>query len=266
MEHDQGRRFYVEGLWGQVHLRAAGRGAPLLLVHQSPWSSMQYHAVLPRLAALGHAVYAPDSPGYGMSDPAPADVSIADHADNLAAVIIALGFEDVTVVGHHTGALIVASLAARYPHHVAGVVLDNCPFYTPEERAVRLGGPHGAMALRPDGTHFTDRWAMMRRVADPEMTDASIHLAVIAWCEAGRDTGHPAAFRHEVAPDLVAITSPVLLLASDADPIRDHADRIHALCPDFARTSLPGGTASVLENPDGWVAALQSFLMQEKTD
>ena len=260
MADNRGWRAYVVGLWGQVHLRACGQGAPLLLVHQSPWSSMQYHAVLPRLAALGHAVYAPDSPGYGMSDPAPADVSIADHADNLAAVITALGLERVTLVGHHTGALIVASLAARHPQHVAGVVLDNCPFYTPAERAARLGGPDGAMALRADGSHFTERWALMRRVADRDMTDASIHLAVIAWCEAGRDTGHRSAFHHDVAPDLAAITAPVLLLASQADPICGHADRIQTLRRDFVRASLPGGTASVLENPDGWVAALQPFL------
>ena len=175
-------------------------------------------------------------------------------------MITALGLERVTLVGHHTGALIVASLGARHPHHVTGIVLDNCPFYTPAERAVRLDGPNGAMALRPDGSHFTERWALMRRVADRDMTDASIHLAVLAWCEAGRDTGHQAAFRHNVAPDLAAITAPVLLLASQTDPISSHSDRIHALRPDFARASLPGGTASVLENPDGWVAALQPFL------
>ncbi|WP_439532786.1 alpha/beta fold hydrolase [Polymorphobacter sp.] len=255
-----GWRGYVDGLWGQVHYRAAGEGAPLLMVHQSPWSSMQYHAVLPRLAALGMAVRAPDSPGYGMSDPAPEGVTIADHADNLVAVIAAMGLGSVTVVGHHTGALIAASLAARYPALVSRVVLDNCPFYTPDERETRLRGHGGTLEIRPDGSHLTERWALMRRVADKEMTDASIQLAVMAWCEAGRDTGHRAAFSHDAGPDIAAIAAPVLLIASRTDPICGHADRIAAVRPEFARAELPGGTGSVLENPEGWVAALQPFL------
>ncbi len=249
----------MQGLWGQVHYRAHGEGRPLVLIHQSPWSSMQYHAVLPRLAARGIAALAPDTPGYGLSDPAP-DATIADHADNLACVMRARRLARATVSGHHTGALIAASLAARYPELVAALILDNCPFYTAAERAERLKRPGGEVAIKPDGSHFTDRWATMRRIADPTMSDASVQLAVLAWCEAGRDSGHHAAFRHDASPDIATIAAPTLLLASRCDPISGHVDRIAARRPDFQRADLSGGTASVLENPDGWVSAIEPVI------
>lgn len=252
-------RGYVQGLWGQVHYRADGEGRALVLIHQSPWSSMQYHAVLPLLAARGIAALAPDTPGYGLSDPAP-DATIADYADNLACMIRALRLARATVSGHHTGALIAASLAARYPELVTALVLDNCPFYTAAERADRLKRPAGEVAIMPDGSHFTDRWATMRRLADPAMSDASVQLAVLAWCQAGRDAGHHAAFVHDASADIATIAAPTLLLASRCDPISGHADRIAALRPDFQRAALPGGTASVLESPGDWVSAIASIV------
>jgi pimeloyl-ACP methyl ester carboxylesterase len=259
------RRFYVDGKWGQVHGRTDGRmdveGPPLVLVHQSPWSSVQYQAVLPLLAAAGHRAIAPDSPGYGLSDPAPEGAGIADHADNLAHVLTALDCSPAVVIGHHTGALIAAALAARHPERVHCLVLDNLPLYTPAERVSRAALHDVAAVLRPDGSHLTDRWAVMRQRGDPEFSDMSIQLAIIAWAQAGRDGGHAAAFAYDPAPDLQAISVATLCVAGRTDPLFGHLERVLAARPDFESIALPGGAGMHLEQADQWVAAILPFIV-----
>ena len=65
----QPRRAYIDLPSGQLHYREIGEGEPLLLLHQTPSSSLQWEAAYPLLAAAGMRVIAPDTPGYGMSDP-----------------------------------------------------------------------------------------------------------------------------------------------------------------------------------------------------
>lgn len=257
------RRGYADGLWGQVHWRQRGEGRPLILLHQSPWSSMQYHKVMPLLANGGWCVTALDTPGYGLSEPPPPGIGISAYADNVAAVMASLDIAHAVVAGHHTGALIAASLAAQHPARVEALVLDNAPFYTAAERTDRLSRAHPPAAIKPDGSHFTDRWAFMRRVADPAMSDDSVHLAVLAYFGAGIDEGHRAAFEHDFAADLALISAPTLAVSSLGDPIHHHAARILARRSDFAFVTLPGGTATVLEDPVLWTESLSRFLRHE---
>jgi hypothetical protein len=75
-----------------VHLRYAGSGPPVVLLHDSPRSSRLHE---PLLAALSDrfTVIALDTPGYGNSTPLAGDapLRIADFADALADTLQALG-------------------------------------------------------------------------------------------------------------------------------------------------------------------------------
>ncbi len=66
------RQDYVDGPWGQIHVRVDGpaaSGAPtVFLIHQVVWSSAQFKNAQPQLAALGVRSIAVDLPGYGLSD------------------------------------------------------------------------------------------------------------------------------------------------------------------------------------------------------
>lgn len=259
----QERRRYVQGLAGQVHLREQGEGTPLLLVHQSPWSSLQYLHVAPLLAAQGFRTIAPDTPAHGLSDPLPGAPSITAFADNLARVLDALSLPRVAIAGHHTGAMVALAFAARHPDRTLALVTDNAPLYTPEERAERRARPSQHLPVKPDGSHFTDRWAFMRRMADPAMSDASIHLAVLTFFNnalIAHDPGHAAAFSHDLAADVPNVRCPSLIIASRTDPLHPHAARIRALRPDFASAEFPGGTATVLDSPQLWADTVASFL------
>ena len=70
----------------KVFIRAAGQGPTLLLLHQSPQNSRALIPWIERLSA-DYAVFAPDTPGFGFSDPLPLLApEIPDYAAALAAL------------------------------------------------------------------------------------------------------------------------------------------------------------------------------------
>ena len=117
----------------RVMVRRAGSGPPVLLLHESPVSSAAFVPLIGSLAER-FTVIAPDTPGYGGSDPlALHRPQIADYADALKETVDALGLERVALFGRHTGAAIAIAFSNRYPERVNGVVLEGCPAFTPEE-------------------------------------------------------------------------------------------------------------------------------------
>src|SRR5207237_290125 len=87
------------------HRRAflvAGSGPPLLLVHGIGDSSATWRHVVPLLAEH-HTVIAPDLLGHGASDKPRADYSVGGFANGLRDLLVLLGHERVTVVGHSLG-------------------------------------------------------------------------------------------------------------------------------------------------------------------
>lgn len=109
----------------QLHLRWAGEGPPVVLLHPSPLSST---AVLPVATALARhcRVYALDTPGYGLSDaPARQPASLDDYLPDLSAALDALGLDRVCLYGCATGAQIAIEYARRRPDRVELLVLDT---------------------------------------------------------------------------------------------------------------------------------------------
>jgi len=258
-------RGYVPGTWGQVHYRERGEGEPLVLVHQVPWTSLQYHKVMAPLAAGGFRVIAPDTPGYGMSDPPPEPKSIEDYADNLVRLLDGLKLDRVAISGHHTGALIAPCFAARHPDRVTRLVVDNTPVWSAEERDKLQGKPGSDFDLKPDGSHFTDRWKRVRERGDPDWSDSSVQLAVMSFYNNGAyaEYGYWAAFRYDLMADLARITCPTLLLTGRRDPLHASVGKIRELRPDFAYAELKGGVAMQLEWPEEWAAPVVAFLKDQ---
>src|ERR1700691_2477570 len=63
-------RSFVSTPTGRIHIAAAGVGAPVLLLHQTPRSWDEYRDVLP-LLGRHYRTIAMDTVGYGDSDPLP---------------------------------------------------------------------------------------------------------------------------------------------------------------------------------------------------
>ena len=148
----------------QVHYRRAGSGPPVVLLHQSPKSSEELIPLIEMLSA-DFTVLAPDTPGYGLSDPIVSpddDVEIDVFADAVAEFFDGMGLERAGLYGLHTGAAIATRFAARYPGRVMALIANGTLIKTPDERADFLA--HYLPRFTPswDGAHLAWAWSRMR--------------------------------------------------------------------------------------------------------
>ena len=258
------RRAYLDGRWGQVHLRRAGAGGrPLLLFHQSPLSGAMFDPALPRLAARGFDCVAVDTPGYGLSDAPPAPVSIADYAASMVDVLGGLGWDAATVVGHHTGAAIAASLAVQAPGRVSRLVLNGVPLLSTDERAHFATFRFGPLDLRADGSHLAAAWAQ-RLAATSGWSDlAAMHRHCVEMLAnpARYWWAFQAAFAQDMAADLAAVACPAALLTNTGEDLYEATRRAAVLRPDFALVALDGGTHDIVdEQPEAWTRAVAMLI------
>lgn len=116
-----------------LHVARRGDGPrALLLLHGWPEFWFTWEPLMGRLAARGFATLAPDLRGFGESekpDPGPSDrATAAVHADDLLALLDALGLDRVGVVAHDVGAIVTQVLARRAPERFAGLALFDTPY------------------------------------------------------------------------------------------------------------------------------------------
>ncbi|MEV7571487.1 alpha/beta hydrolase [Pseudarthrobacter sp. NPDC089323] len=98
---------------------------PLLLLHAWGESRGSFDRLLPGLA--GFRVYAPDLRGQGEADKPEDGYSLAEQADDAAAILNAVGVERAFVLGSSSGGYVAQQLAAAHPGRVAGLVLVGSP-------------------------------------------------------------------------------------------------------------------------------------------
>ncbi len=253
---------YVDAPTGQVHYRSMGEGPPVVLLHQTAWSSIQFKNAMPFLARAGLRAIALDTPGYGMSDGFTQPPTISDYAANLPAVFDALGLAKAPIVGHHTGAIIGAAFAARFPDRVSACVLHGLPYYLPEERADRLARPHFDQTPLPDGSHLTKRWTVAQK-GSPTASLEAIQMSMLTFFLTGPTEwyGHVAVWSHDAKADIEGIKAPTLLLTNAGDLVHQMVPRVRALRPDFQVAEMKGGTHHVIfDEPEAWSAIVAKFI------
>jgi pimeloyl-ACP methyl ester carboxylesterase len=261
-----GTRGYVTTPLSQVHYRVMGEGTPILLLHQTPWFSVQFAHAVPALAAAGFRALAPDRPGYGLSDAPAAPPTIDDYADDLIPVLDALGMDRPVVLGHHTGASVAAAFAVRHPGRTRALIMDGVPLYSEAERAERLARPHWHRWLEPDGKHIADRFAARagRKSKDGEIMGlAGVQWSVLSFFLAGETEwyGHHAAFSYDMEAALKAVDRPTLLISHSDDVLHPSTLRAAALRPDFALKEFAGGSSQVIfDDPGPWAATVAGFV------
>ena len=117
----------------RYHYVDEGEGDPVVMVHGNPTWSFYYRELIRALAPT-HRVIAPDHVGCGRSDkPQRYDYTLAQHVQNLEALIERLDLKRVTLVLHDWGGPIGMGYATRHPENVARIVLMNTiAFWIPE--------------------------------------------------------------------------------------------------------------------------------------
>ncbi|NLE81924.1 MAG: alpha/beta hydrolase [Rhodococcus sp.] len=102
--------------------RIAGQGPVILLLHGIGDNSTTWSDVIPHLAK-NHTVIAPDLLGHGRSDKPRADYSVAAYANGMRDLLVTLGIDRVTIVGHSLGGGVAMQFAYQFPQMVERLVL-----------------------------------------------------------------------------------------------------------------------------------------------
>lgn len=113
---------------GEVRLHAVigGEGPPLLMVHGWPQTWYQFRLVMPALAR-DFQVIAVDQRGIGLSDKPEDGYDTGTLANDLVALMDALGHETFALVGCDSGLLIGYAVAADHPDRVERLALGEAP-------------------------------------------------------------------------------------------------------------------------------------------
>ncbi len=151
MERGGARSHFVDLPEGRIHFyeQAAkgGGGVPLLLIHGLGGRAEDFAGLMPRFAAEGFHVYAPDLLGYGQSArPASSDFSIATEERVVADFMDAEHLGRADVAGWSMGGWIALKLALDTPERVdrlavydsAGIVFQttvDASLFAPKDEA-----------------------------------------------------------------------------------------------------------------------------------
>jgi pimeloyl-ACP methyl ester carboxylesterase len=116
----QGKFAEVNGV--RLHYLIAGKGDPVLLLHGYAETSHMWLPLIDKLAG-NHTVIAPDLRGFGESSAPPDGYTKKQMAQDVHALMIALGYPKLRVVGHDIGLMVAYAYAALYPDQVDRIVL-----------------------------------------------------------------------------------------------------------------------------------------------
>jgi pimeloyl-ACP methyl ester carboxylesterase len=116
------RRRHVELHGDRLAYLTAGEGPVILLIHGITSDSRVWERVMPGLARE-HTVIAPDLPGHGSSDKPKGDYSLGAHACCMRDLLLSLGHDRATLVGHSLGGGIAMQFAYQFPEMCERLVL-----------------------------------------------------------------------------------------------------------------------------------------------
>lgn len=157
------RKGFVNVGAGQVHYRAAGSGPPIILLHDSPRSSV-LHAPLVEHFSDRFTTIAIDTPGYGNSTALPSEPrpEIADFANALAETILSFGVERCPVYGFHTSSKILLEFAASHPDRVAVAIMDGLSLPTGDTDHAFINSYMSPFKVTATGSYLAEEWTRVR--------------------------------------------------------------------------------------------------------
>ena len=251
------RRQFLDGPFGQVHIRTAKPDAPtstlpLICLHQSPKSSREFIKLM-NVMGDTRQVIAIDNPGHGESD-VPAqqqDATISNYAKSAWAIIDALGFDKVDLLGHHTGAKVATEMAWQRPSDVQAIVMVSALVLTSEEIA-GFEAEFQPIPIDEAGTRYSKMWAKIVKHRGPGVSLVDLADSYAENFRAGEayEWGHQAAFAYSaIFPDRVKTLPHPITVLNPGDMLFDLTPRVKPL--------LQNGV--VIDHPDWGFGFMDAF-------
>ena len=263
MTKDIIRRNFADTPQGQIHYATVGHGRPVLLLHQTPRSWDEYKDVLPIIGEKYWAV-AMDTVGFGDSYKPAQKASIELYAAGVISLLDALSIERASLVGHHTGGVIAAEVAASYPERVEKLILSSTPYVDAEDRTRRRTRPPiDEVEFKADGAHLTELW--QRRMPfypqdRPELLTRFVLDALKVWDRV--EEGHRAVNTYKMEDKAHLIKAATLIVAGAEDPFS--FPRMGPLSENIknSRTlAIEGGMVPMVDQlPEEFARAVLDFL------
>lgn len=248
--------------------RGKGRKPALLLIHGFPLDHRLWAAQLRSLATLTHVI-APDLRGHGRSAVTPGPLTMAQHADDLAALLDHLQITQAIVGGLSMGGYIALAFWRRHPERIRALVLADTRA-EPDSVVARLGRDAAAARVQQTGVAALAEEMLPKLLAPGSLANPKIVDAARALMAAQPVAGIVGALaglrdREDSRPLLATITVPTLVVVGEADAITPPADAVAlaAGIPGARLVTIPGaGHLSPLENPRAFNAVLREFVRQ----
>ncbi len=184
----------IEG--GLVHYETLGRGQPILFLHG--WlGSWRYWGPSMQEMSDQYRTYALDLWGYGDSSKRAALYSIESYVKLLERFFAKLDLNQVTLIGHGLGAIVMLEYAFHHPDRINKMVAVSCPLHSDHlnQRQI-LQGDHSIWSKlmwwqRPSSeitalleTEKTDKAAVSASLQSFAQNDVQSNLKTIAEDEA----------------------------------------------------------------------------------
>jgi pimeloyl-ACP methyl ester carboxylesterase len=263
----------------RVRFRYAGEGPALVLVHGITGTWRHWERVMPSLAER-FTVVAPDLLGHGESAKPRGDYSLGAFASGIRDLLLALGHDHATVVGHSLGGGIAMQFAYQYPERCERLVLVSSGGLGRDVhlllRAATLPGSELVLPiLNIEGLRDAGRWltAALGRIGialRPDVTevargassmpDAASRAAFLATLRAVIDErGQRVDARDRL---YLAAAMPTLIVWGAHDPVIPvhHGAEAHEAMPGSRFEVLDTGHFPQLEEPYAFNELLTDFI------
>jgi 2-succinyl-6-hydroxy-2,4-cyclohexadiene-1-carboxylate synthase len=276
------REVDVRGLRWAV--RVAGRGPTLLLLHGFTGSGRSWDGLAGEAAEAGFTTIAPDLPGHGgtawraRAAAGSADLpraSIERIADDLPALLHALGHDRADVVGYSMGARAALRFAIAHPAFVGCLVLEapSAGIGDADGRAARRADDEAlALALERDGiASFVDAWERTPVLAGAARLTPDDRAAIRAVRTSHDPAGLAASLRgagqgsmEPLHDRLSEITARTLVIVGADDPVGERAAAVAAGIPGARLVVIDGaGHAPHLEKPAEFQRLVLDFVSED---
>ena len=240
-------RHYLDVNGRRVHYRKCGSGPTLIMVHQSPRSSAEYEKLMLKWGSSFTCI-APDSPGYGQSEPLNLkSPKINEFGDGLIEFLDVLGVKEVAVYGFHSGGAIALNAHVRNPGRFTALACGGYPIWTDAEMALFASGYLPSFKPTGYGEHLTWVWSRIleqswffpwfktessTRMRNAHNDVTRVHAQVMELLDAGDNYQHGYRAVLSAPSDIPAATekhNPVLIATYQGDPLLIHLDRLPAM-------------------------------------
>jgi len=263
----------------KVSFRYAGEGPPVVLIHGITGTWRQWERAIPILAE-DYTVIAPDLLGHGRSAKPRGDYSLGAFASGVRDLLLALGHDKATVVGHSLGGGIAMQFAYQYPERCDRLVLVSSGGLGREVhlllRAATLPGSElvlpllNSEKLRDAGRFVTAALDRIGIRLSPDITEVARGASSMPDGEARRaflatlravidERGQRVDARDRL---YLAEAMPTLIVWGARDPVIpvEHGAEAHEKMPGSRFEVVDAGHFPQLETPHEFTALLSDFI------